>query len=1015
MSKLCAYRGALATATLSLALGAQAEVIEITIDPGSQTSPTATSCTGFDTGFAASDCSYNDTGVIPNTPVPVAGWIGPRTRDGFFPVGEAQTFTNTGIPANPVGVALSGSLLIDTQGTADCADDTLAGSVQMAPFTRNLTGNNVRQVENYPNGITQVIEESPFATGVANALGGCDYTLGSQGVPNLLTGNYGDFPGDAPGGVQPGANPALAWTGPGNVELTRFDTTTTPIGGTASPANIGARALAVIGAGYECLNNALPCASGAVADVSGGFSFAWNPIAASDRPTQKASWNNILGNISTDAGGNITGAFLYLVHDDIEISTFANTRTTYFAYTAELSGTCSDNCPATGPLPPVATNDTATVNQDSSVVINVLANDLNLTDPVTVTIATPPTSGSAVVNGSPGAAAGISVTYTPNAAFFGEDSFVYTVSDENGNSNGTVSITINQVGANDDTASTRLNTPVVIDVLANDVGFDDPVTVTVVVPPNQGGTAVVVDAGGNEVVDGTGAQGDLRIRFTPNAALGTPTYTETFTYQVEGAGGIVGPVQLNGITTYTITSGAWTSTQTWNNNANGDLGFFVYDNGEDAGCPLLGGNPFCAFTFNTDEGVAQSQPIIISGTYSGTLEVDSATGLVVGGSLVVTGSIADQVVVGNNSWWLRVWNDLSIDFATGQSTVSSTSCFRTSLAPANCFPAVSAAQPAAFNLLAGFEGPAGTGAPYNAATDGPDDAGSARLTATFDASTGVLALFKEGRNAAQPAGSDLGYNFTLQVEEGNGGGGGAGPVDSAVVTVTVNNALPVATNTTVNVPAASVRAVNPNTLGQQVNVATLAGNSLGDAPATVSVGAVTNGTASVSGNVVTVTPNATFFVGSVTAEYTITDADGETATGIITVTLPDVAPTLNDGSASVQAGQSATVALSFVGGNGSVAQHTLAVTTQATSGSCALDGASVVYTAGTEAGTFSCVVTLTDGDGDADTGTFTFTVTAPPAPTDPGIRLPGGGSSMDLLGLALLAGLPLLRRRRRLS
>jgi hypothetical protein len=214
-------------------------------------------------------------------------------------------------------------------------------------------------------------------------------------------------------------------------------------------------------------------------------------------------------------------------------------------------------------------------------------------------------------------------------------------------------------------------------------------------------------------------------------------------------------------TPYIINSGAWTSTQTWNNNANGDAGFFVYDNGEAVGCPLLSGAPFCAFTFDTDAGVAQSQPIIMNGTYSGTMIVDDVTGQVVGGSLVVTGSIADQVVVGNNSWWLRVWTDLTIDFATGQSTVGSTACFRTALAPANCFPAVSAGQPAAFNLLAGFEGPGGTGAPYNPATDGPDNAGAARLAAAFDAGTGVLALFKEGRNAAFPSGSDLGYNFTL--------------------------------------------------------------------------------------------------------------------------------------------------------------------------------------------------------------------------------------------------------------
>jgi hypothetical protein len=221
-------------------------------------------------------------------------------------------------------------------------------------------------------------------------------------------------------------------------------------------------------------------------------------------------------------------------------------------------------------------------------------------------------------------------------------------------------------------------------------------------------------------------------------------------------------------TPYIINSGAWTSTQTFNNNADGAPSFFTYDNGENVGCPLLGGVPFCGFTFNTDAGVAQSQPIIMNGTYGGSLIVDDATGQVVGGTLVVTGSIADQVVVGNNSWWLRVWTDLTIDLATGQSTVGSTACFRTALAPANCFPGVSAGQPAAFNLLAGNETPGGpreacqdpnaTGCPFNPALESD---GLARFAATFDAETGLLALFKEGRNAATPAGSDIGYNFTL--------------------------------------------------------------------------------------------------------------------------------------------------------------------------------------------------------------------------------------------------------------
>ena len=944
MSKLCAYRGALATATLSLALGAQAEVIEITIDAGSQTSPTAASCTGFDLLFATTDCTYNDSKAAALGGGP---WVGPRSRDGFYPFAQAQTFDNTGIPAGAVGVPLSGSLFIDTQGTADCADDTISGTIELAPFTRNFAGNNIRQVENFAGGITQTLVEKQFDSGVANADGGCDYTLGSAGVPELITGNYGTFPGDPPGGVQPDASPVLAWTAPATRELSRQ-------GGLTDTPNPGAQAVATIGEGYQCLSNNQGCVSGAVPDTSGGFSFAWNPIAASDTPTQKASWNNITGNLSTNAAGDLE-AFLYVAHDNFEISTFAGQRNSYWAYTAEISGTGPGGG---GPLPPVANDDTATVNQDQSVQIDVLANDTNLTDPVTVTVTTPATSGSAVVNGSPGAAAGITITYTPDPGFFGQDSFVYTVTDENDSDSATVNITVNQFGANDDTASTRLDTPVLIDVLANDVGFDDPVTVSIVLAPDNGGSAVVVDSEGNVVEGGSGNQGDLRIRFTPSAALGTLTYTESFTYEVSSGGGLAQPVQAGNsvqagnyrlVAVSTEVPFGTSAASTFNEDAtatiDGDGDIFV----SQAGWTSLT-NVNATFVYDGGDWTTEL------GTGVDIIKVPDS------GELCLEG---EQVTPGNGG-------------------TSCSNIYNTFLG----------------DWLAGFD----------------QDGGACAVCTNSAVVEGTtLTIRRVSRFIGDP--TNFFFNspsttiLTFELDAGNGGL----LSDTAEVTVTVNNALPVATNTTVNVPAASVRAVNPNTLGQQVNVATLAGNSLGDAPATVSVGAVTNGTASVSGNVVTVTPNATFFVGSVTAEYTITDADGETATGIITVTLPDVAPTLNDGSASVQAGQSATVALSFVGGNGSVAQHTLAVITQATSGSCALDGASVVYTAGTEAGTFSCVVTLTDGDGDADPGTFTFTVTAPPAPTDPGIRLPGGGSSMDLLGLALLAGLPLLRRRRRLS
>jgi hypothetical protein len=235
--------------------------------------------------------------------------------------------------------------------------------------------------------------------------------------------------------------------------------------------------------------------------------------------------------------------------------------------------------------------------------------------------------------------------------------------------------------------------------------------------------------------------------------------------------------------------------------------------------------------------------------------------------------------------------------------------------------------------------------------------------------------------------------------------------DDAVVTVTIQPDLQ---------PVGGPRPLALDTRGR--SGAAAAGSvtltQLGNLPSTVtlnSTGTPSKGVCSVAGAVVTYTPAAAFVNGGDTdsCNFTITDLDGDTATGVINVTITDVQPEVLDGAErAVDAGDTTTSDAGFTAGNGTVAQHTLAVTSQATSGSCTptVVGASirVSYTANDDAsGPDSCVVTLTDADGDSDTGTFTFNVQGG------GITLPGGGSAMDPWSLLLLGGLPLLARRRR--
>ena len=143
---------------------------------------------------------------------------------------------------------------------------------------------------------------------------------------------------------------------------------------------------------------------------------------------------------------------------------------------------------------PVANPDSATTNAGVAVLINVTAND---TDPelgaLTVASVTQPAHGTAAVSGAGG------VLYTPAAGYRGSDSFTYIVRDpQGGQATGTVSVTIvnRPPTANPDTAATNEDTPVTINVTANDTDPDgDSRTVAEILTPPAHGTATIAGAG----------------------------------------------------------------------------------------------------------------------------------------------------------------------------------------------------------------------------------------------------------------------------------------------------------------------------------------------------------------------------------------------------------------------------------------------------------------------------------------------------------------------------------------
>ncbi len=178
---------------------------------------------------------------------------------------------------------------------------------------------------------------------------------------------------------------------------------------------------------------------------------------------------------------------------------------------------------------PVAVNDNASTNEDTPIVINVPSNDTDVdgtVDLTSVVIVSGPTQGAVTVNPVTG-----QLTYTPNANTNGNDSFTYTIKDNNGlvSNAATVTITITPVNdapiAVNDGATTLEDTPVVINVPGNDTDIDGTIDLTSVVittAPSNGTVLVNTITG--------------QVTYTPN-----PNYngSDSFQYTVKDNTGAV--------------------------------------------------------------------------------------------------------------------------------------------------------------------------------------------------------------------------------------------------------------------------------------------------------------------------------------------------------------------------------------------------------------------------------------------------------------------------------------------
>ena len=136
---------------------------------------------------------------------------------------------------------------------------------------------------------------------------------------------------------------------------------------------------------------------------------------------------------------------------------------------------------------PVAKDDSAETAYETTVTVDVLANDSDEDgDKLTIQSTTSPKNGT--VKNDNG-----KLVYTPNDGFSGEDTFEYTITDGEDEATAKVTVTVAEDNSNnapvakDDSATTPYETAVTVDVLANDSDEDgDKLTIQSTTSPKNG-------------------------------------------------------------------------------------------------------------------------------------------------------------------------------------------------------------------------------------------------------------------------------------------------------------------------------------------------------------------------------------------------------------------------------------------------------------------------------------------------------------------------------------------------
>lgn len=645
---------------------------------------------------------------------------------------------------------------------------------------------------------------------------------------------------------------------------------------------------------------------------------------------------------------------------------------------------------------PELTDDVGNTLEDSSLIIDVLANDDDVEgDSLTVVSVTQPTNGSVTINPDN------TVTYQPAFNYFGNDNFTYTVEDGNGGSaTATVSITVQPVNdppiASDDSASSPEDTPVTIDILVNDTDVEND-ALTVVSNSQPANGTVVLNA-------------DNTATYTPDENFNG---SDSFTYTIQDGNGGTDSATVN-VTINPVNDAPVAEDDSATLNEDTDVTIPVLANdiefdGDTLSVTSTTSPANGEVVVNADNTITYTADSNFYGSDSFTYTVGDGTGLTDIGTVLITVSpvndvpdAADDVATTDED------NDVVIDVLANDSDIEGDSLSITSLTtPAQGAATVNLDNTITYSPNANYYGtdsfsysvvdsqggtataivnvtidpvndspeaaddsvstPEDTAAVVNVlANDSDIDGDLLTVSAVTQPVNGAVIINADQTVTYTPAPSFNGTDiFTYTISDGSGGSA------SATVNVTVS-----AEND--NPDAADDSEVTAEDTAVTIDVLANDDDIDGDSLTIASLTQPANGQATTNGADITYIPNANYF-GSDAFTYTISDGNGgaDTATVTVEVTSVNDAPDAVNDSATTA--EDTAITISVLANDSDTEDDSLTITAVSSpaNGNAISNGAEITYTpAANFNGTDSFTYTISDGNGGTDTAVVNLTITA---------------------------------------